>query len=210
MQESKQQGLFRDVKCDKFQLYNKKDYVTDLFSDTKSQVSTSTISIGLSSKQFSDLKSNHSHSRKTTKKNIKSLQDTLFSNKSSLKHLVFDAQMQAKDNQTTSRTSQKHVVEQQKQLNIMYELNWLQDFQQDLIDIPALQMNQSQFLSESQRNAHDDEEKFYNPAIGFDNVLEHCMERLEEVFAKKFKKSQMFSEMLMDICKTEAHIRLRR
>ena len=79
------------MKCDKFQMYTKKENPADLFSDTKSQMSTSTISIGLSSKQFSDLKSNASHSRKTTKKNIKSLQDTLFSNKSSLKHLVFDA-----------------------------------------------------------------------------------------------------------------------
>ena len=41
-------------------------------------------------------------------------------------------------------------------------------------------------------------------------MLQHCIELLEEVFTKKFKKSQMFSEMLMDICKTEAHIRLRR
>ena len=92
----------------------------------------------------------------------------------------------------------------------MYEINWLQEYQQDIIDIPSLQMNQGQFLTESQRNAQDDEEKFHNPAIGFDNVLQHCMDLLEEVFTKKFKKSQMFSEMLMDICKTEAHIRLRR
>ena len=77
-----------------------KENITDLFSDTKSQVSGysgisgSTISVGLSSaNKFSELRSNHSQSKRSTRNNIKSLQDTLFSNKSSLKHLVFDAQM---------------------------------------------------------------------------------------------------------------------
>lgn len=90
--EQKMQGLFKGLKCQKVQLYSIKENITELFSDTKSQVSASTISIGLSSKQFSDLRSNQSASKRSTRNNIKSLQDTLFSNKSSLKHLVFDAQ----------------------------------------------------------------------------------------------------------------------
>ena len=95
--EKKMQGLFKSLKCKKVQLYTIKENVNELYSDTKSQISASTISYGLSSHKFSDLRSNQSASKRSTRNNIKSLQDTLFSNKSSLKHLVFDAQMQAKD-----------------------------------------------------------------------------------------------------------------
>ena len=48
------------VKCDKFQMYTIKEKVQDLFSDSKSMKSTSTISVGLSSKQRSDFRSQNS------------------------------------------------------------------------------------------------------------------------------------------------------
>ena len=67
-------------------------------------------------------------------------------------------------------------------------------------------MNQGQFLGESQQDS--DEEAIFHPAIGFDGFYQYCMDQLEEVYIKKFKKSQMFTDMLMDICRTEATIRL--
>ena len=55
-----------------------------------------------------------------------------------------------------------------------------------------------------------DQENIYNPALGFDGFLDHSMKQLEDVFNKKFKRNQLFREMLMDICKAEAQIRLMR
>ena len=70
----------------------------------------------------------------------------------------------------------------------------------------AVQMNLSKYYSEAIRFLSPDqsEDIIYNPALGFDNFLDHCNRQLEDVFNKKFKKNTMFRDMLMDICKAEA------
>ena len=81
-----------------------------------------------------------------------------------------------------------------------------------MIDIMAVQLNLSKFHADGFKFLADDnpDERIYNPALGFDPFLDHCNRQLEDVFNKKFKRNEMFREMLMDICKAEAQIRLMR
>ena len=75
-----------------------------------------------------------------------------------------------------------------------------------MIDVMAIQMNMSKFFTEGFRFLSEDqsEDIIYNPALGYDNFLDHCTMQLDDVFNKKFKRNQMFRDMLMDICKAEA------
>ena len=81
-----------------------------------------------------------------------------------------------------------------------------------MIDVMAVQNNLSKYYNEGIRflSEGQPEDIIYNPALGFDNFLDHCTRQLEDVFNKKFKRNQIFRDMLMDICKAEAQIRLMR
>lgn len=96
----------------------------------------------------------------------------------------------------------------------MYEPNWLDDYKSMLIDEQAIYYNLGRYYQENipflSADGDVDEVSNQNPALGFDEFLEYSMNQLNEVFDSKFKKNQLFHQMLMEICKAEAKLRLMR